>query len=113
MSYAPVPIILDETVATADQARRAADEHLGHGINIKIAKSGIRESAEIIEIAKEAGMKLMIGCMTETMVGLSAAIYLAAGSKSFDYIDLDGIYFLHHKNRHGAIEIRPPRFFVA
>ncbi len=110
---ASMPIILDETVVTADQAKRAAEEHLGHGINIKIAKSGIQESRDILRIAEESGMKLMIGCMTETMAGLSAAVLLAAGSGCFHYIDLDGVYFLRHRNQYGQIEIRPPRFFVA
>ena len=111
--HASMPIILDETVVTADQAKNAAEKHLGHGINIKIAKSGIQASQDILRIAGESGMKLMMGCMTETMAGLSAAVLLAAGSGRFHYIDLDGVYFLRHRNRYGPIEIRPPRFFVA
>jgi hypothetical protein len=50
--------------------------------------------------------------MTETMVGLSAGVYMAAGSEAFDYVDLDGIYFLHHRNKYGALEIDGPRFTV-
>ena len=54
----------------------------------------------------------MIGCMTETMVGLSAAIYCASGNAAFDYIDLDSIHFMHHRNRHENITIEGPRFVV-
>ena len=72
----PFPIILDETVLTAFDAQRVAEENLAHGINIKMAKSGIAESASILAIAKRHGLKLMIGCMTETMIGLSAALIL-------------------------------------
>jgi L-alanine-DL-glutamate epimerase-like enolase superfamily enzyme len=102
----PCPIILDESVITGSDARRVAEHDLAHGINIKIAKSGIMESAAILAIAKKYGLKLMIGCMTETMIGLSAAIYLTAGSDAFDYIDLDGIFLLYHKNRFGDISIQ-------
>jgi len=107
-----VPVILDETVTTGDQMKRAVDMDLCHGVNIKIAKSGIAESLNIMRIAGESDIRLMIGCMTETMVGLSAGIYLAAGSGVFDYVDLDGIHFLRHRNRYGALEIKGPRFLV-
>jgi len=107
-----VPVILDETITTGDQMKKAVDMDLCHGVNIKIAKSGIAESLDIMRIAGESGIRLMIGCMTETMIGLSAGIYLAAGSGIFDYVDLDGIHFLRHRNRYGALEIKGPRFHV-
>jgi L-alanine-DL-glutamate epimerase-like enolase superfamily enzyme len=101
-----VPIIADETVFSPEDCKKVADENLAHGVNIKIAKSGIAESAEILRIAKAAGLKVMIGCMTETMVGLSAAVYFAAGSGAFDYIDLDSIHFLNHSSRYGDLTIQ-------
>ncbi len=73
---------------------------------------GIMESAAILAIAKKHGLKLMIGCMTETMIGMSAAIYLAAGSDTFDYIDLDGIFLLYHKNRFQDISIQGTCCFI-
>jgi L-alanine-DL-glutamate epimerase-like enolase superfamily enzyme len=110
--FSPFPVILDETVMTGKDAQRASDENLGHGINIKIAKSGIAESKAILRVAKEHGMKLMIGCMTETMIGLSAAIQCATGSNAFDYIDLDAIFFLHHESRYNDIALEGPRFTI-
>jgi len=111
-AFSPFPIILDETVITGSDALRVAEHGLAHGINIKIAKSGIMESAAIMAIAKKHGLKLMIGCMTETMIGLSAAIYLAAGSDAFDYIDLDGIFLLYHKNQFRNVSLRGPYFSI-
>ena len=102
---APVPIIADETVFTVEDARRVIENHLAHGINIKIAKSGIMQSKQIIKLAKQAKLKLMIGCMTETIVGLSTAIYCAAGSGAFDYIDLDSVHFLFAHYRYQDISI--------
>lgn len=109
---APFPIILDETVITGRDAERVAHEDLAHGINIKIAKSGIAESVVILDIAKKHGLRLMIGCMTETMVGLSAAISIALGAAAFDYIDLDAIFFLHHKNHYNHIALQGPHFVI-
>ena len=100
-----VPIIADETVFSPEDCKKVIDENLAGGVNIKIAKSGIGESREILRIAKAAGLKVMIGCMTETMVGLSAAVYFAAGSGQFDYIDLDSIHFLNHFARYGDLTI--------
>jgi L-Ala-D/L-Glu epimerase len=103
--YADVPMILDETVFDAAACRRIIDEGLGDGVNIKIAKSGIAGSAAICKLVRAAGLKLMIGCMTETMVGLSAGIYLAAGTGAFDYVDLDGVHFLFARRRWGPITV--------
>ncbi|OPY75853.1 MAG: L-Ala-D/L-Glu epimerase [Syntrophorhabdus sp. PtaU1.Bin058] len=58
-------------------------------------------------------MKTMIGCMTETMVGLSTAIHMAAGTGAFDYIDLDSIHFLYHRNRYNTLTIDGPRFIIS
>jgi len=102
---APLPIIADETVFSVKDCQRVIDHGLAHGINIKIAKSGIAQSRQIIEMAKNANLKLMIGCMTETIVGLSTAIYCAAGSSAFDYIDLDSVHFLYCHNRYRDIMI--------
>ena len=109
---AVLPIILDESVDTISDVKRALDEEACDGVNIKIAKSGITESLEIVQLARINGLKLMIGCMTETMVGLSAGIHLAAGTGSFGYVDLDSIYFLHHRNRYGDILLDGPRLSI-
>jgi L-alanine-DL-glutamate epimerase-like enolase superfamily enzyme len=111
---AGLPIILDETVFSPDDCRRVIDRRLGHGVNIKIAKSGIAGSAGILLLAHRAGLKLMIGCMTETMVGLSAGLCLAAGTGAFDYIDLDSIHFLHHRAQDGdRVRVEGPRYSLS
>lgn len=105
-----IPVILDETVLTGSDMELAIENKLGHGVNIKTAKSGIGESLAIMGLAGKHGMKLMIGCMTETMTGLSAGINLAMGSGLFDYIDLDSIHFLNHRKTYGTLEMRGPAF---
>jgi len=106
----PFPVILDESVLDPDEGRRAIDEELADGINIKIAKSGIAGARELVALARQAGLRLMIGCMTETMVGLSAGIALAAGTGAFHYVDLDGVHFLRHRRQEGPVLIEGPRY---
>jgi L-alanine-DL-glutamate epimerase-like enolase superfamily enzyme len=98
-----IPIILDETVFNPADCRRVIEENLGDGVNVKIAKSGIGGSAAIIRLARKAGLRLMIGCMTETMVGLSAGIFMAAGTGAFDYVDLDSVYLMEKAGRQRGI----------
>ena len=111
-SRSPVPVILDETCFCEADCRRIVEDRLGHGVNVKLAKSGIDQSQRIMRLARAAGLKLMIGCMTETMVGLSAGIHLAAGTGAFDYIDLDSIHLMAHGRRYGDIGLTGPRYVM-
>jgi len=109
---APRPILLDETVFVRADLQRAIDEGLGHGVNVKLAKSGPREAEALLALARRAGLRTMIGCMSETMVGLSAGILLAAGAGGVDYVDLDSIHFFPHRRRYGPIEIAAAEYRI-
>ncbi|MEO5777569.1 MAG: enolase C-terminal domain-like protein [Flavobacterium sp.] len=57
-------------------------------INIKLVKcGGLTPALEMISVAKELNYKIMIGCMTESTIGISAGAVLAPFC---DYADLDG-----------------------
>lgn len=107
-----MPIILDESVFSVESMRRALDSGACAGVNIKVAKSGISESRRMIEIAHREGLRLMVGCMMETMTGLSGAVRMACGTGAFDFVDLDSVYFLHHRNRFEDITIEAPYFRI-
>jgi L-alanine-DL-glutamate epimerase-like enolase superfamily enzyme len=82
----PVPLIADESCQGEEDIIKCADAF--DGINIKLAKcGGITPAINMIKLAKKAGLKVMIGCMTETTVGISAASQLLP---FVDYADLDG-----------------------
>jgi len=82
----PLPIIADEAVQT-DQDVAAASK-VYSGINIKLMKcGGMRNAWKMANMAKTLGMKVMIGCMTETSCAISAAAQL---SPLADWADLDG-----------------------
>lgn len=82
----PLPVFADEAV------QRLADipgiKGAYHGINIKLMKcTGMREAWKMANYAKAEGMRVMVGCMTETSCAVSAAAQL---SPLADFADLDG-----------------------
>lgn len=82
----PLPIIADEAVQTINDV--AGLKNVYSGINIKLMKcGGMRNAWKMATIAKTLGMKVMIGCMTETSCAISAASQL---SPLADWADLDG-----------------------
>ena len=82
----PLPIIADEMCQRLSDVRRVYGAV--SGINIKLMKStGMREAHKMIVLARALGMKVMLGCMTETSCGISAASHL---SPMVDWADLDG-----------------------
>ncbi len=84
-----VPVAADESVFTAADALNIVRSDCADVINIKLMKSGIVEALDIATIARSANLKLMIGCMLETKLGLGCAVHLAAGLGGFTYVDLD------------------------
>jgi L-alanine-DL-glutamate epimerase-like enolase superfamily enzyme len=81
-----IPIIADEAIKRASDIPRLAGAY--DGINIKLMKAGgIQEAIRMIHVARALGLKIMLGCMIESSVGISAAAHL---SPLVDYADLDG-----------------------
>ncbi|MGM9800217.1 MAG: dipeptide epimerase [Muribaculaceae bacterium] len=82
----PLPIIADEFLQRLPDVRRAAEAY--DGINIKLMKStGMHEAYQMAVLARALGMKVMLGCMTETSCAVTAAAQLAP---MVDWADLDG-----------------------
>ncbi len=82
----PLPIIADEFLQRLPDVSRAAGAY--DGINIKLMKStGMHEAYQMATLARAMGMKVMLGCMTETSCAISAAAQL---SPMVDWADLDG-----------------------
>lgn len=85
-SQSPIPIIADEAVQRFSDLEKIKGVY--SGINIKLMKcTGLHEAHKMILQARKYGMKIMIGCMSETSCGVSAAAQLAP---LVDWIDLDG-----------------------
>jgi len=76
-------------VSTIIKLKKIVEQNAADVFNIKIAKSGLLESLKIVKYLKKMRKKLMIGCMMESLVGLSTSLHWAYGSGDFDYVDLD------------------------
>lgn len=82
----PLPIFADEAVQRLTDIPGIKGAY--HGINIKLMKcTGMREAWKMLNYARAEGMKVMLGCMTETSCAVSAAAQL---SPAVDFADLDG-----------------------
>lgn len=82
----PLPIIADEALQTVKDVKSM--QGIYSGINVKLMKcGGLRAASIMVNMARALGMKVMIGCMTETSCAVSAAAQL---SPLVDWADLDG-----------------------
>jgi len=82
----PVPLYADESTRTADDVLR----HVGlvDGVNVKLLKAGsLGEARTMIQFARLNDLSIMLGCMIESSIGVTAAAHLAP---LVDWIDLDG-----------------------
>ncbi|HEX2434255.1 MAG TPA: dipeptide epimerase, partial [Gaiellaceae bacterium] len=86
----PIPIYVDEDCHTLDDIADCARR--GHGVNIKLAKSGgIREALRMVPAARALGLGVMLGCMLESGLGIAAGASIAS---LCDHVDLDGNHLL-------------------
>ena len=82
----PLPLIADESFQTFDNLDKIKESF--HGINIKLMKcGGMRPAYELMQKANAAGLKILLGCMSESSCGVTAAAQLFSLA---DWADLDG-----------------------
>ncbi len=95
----PLPIIADEFIQRLPDVSKAYQVY--NGINIKLMKStGMHEAYKMAILAHSLGMKVMIGCMTETSCAISAASQL---SPMAHWADLDGNLLISNDPFNGAV----------
>jgi L-alanine-DL-glutamate epimerase-like enolase superfamily enzyme len=105
---AGIPIIIDEHLMTSKDIPAFAG--LCDGINIKLAKcGGIREATRMIYVARALGLKVMLGCMIESSVGIAAAAQL--GSLA-DFLDLDSNLLITNDPYEG-LSLRNGKIFLS
>ncbi len=89
-----VPIVLDESVFSIHDLRRAIAASSGDVVNIKLAKcGGIGAGLEIAAEAVDAGLDVMVGSMMESELGVSAAAALASAIRPNHVHDLDAAWW--------------------
>ena len=102
---AGIPIIADEALDSPDRLEEIARVY--DGVNVKVQKiGGLYKSKKVIEEAHRLGLKVMLGCMIESSIGITAAAHLAPLA---EWVDLDGNVlisndpFVGAKNKNGEI----------
>jgi L-alanine-DL-glutamate epimerase-like enolase superfamily enzyme len=88
--HSVLPIIADESCIVEEDVSKCHGYF--HGVNIKLVKcGGLTPARRMIQEAKKLGLKTMVGCMTESSVGISAIAQLLP---QLDYVDIDGALLL-------------------
>lgn len=103
----PLPLVADEDVRTVQDIPQLARVY--DGINIKVMKAGgLQESLRMIHLARSLGLKIMLGCMIESALGITAAAHLAP---LVDWADLDGNLLLKDDPYRG-VQTRGGKMFL-
>ena len=93
-----LPVVADESCVVESDVDPCHGRF--HGINVKLVKcGGLAPGRRMLLRAKELGMKCMVGCMTESSVGISA---IAQVAPMLDYVDMDGAVLLKEDIAEGA-----------
>jgi L-alanine-DL-glutamate epimerase-like enolase superfamily enzyme len=84
--HSVLPVIADESCIIEEDIAKCHNHF--HGVNVKLVKcGGLTPARRMISQAKKLGMKTMVGCMTESTVGISAIAHLLP---ELDFVDMDG-----------------------
>lgn len=87
-----LPLIADESCITEKDVKQC--QGYFHGVNIKLMKcGGLTPALRMIREAKAFGLQVMVGCMTESSVGISAIGQLLP---QLDYVDMDGFLLIEN-----------------
>jgi L-Ala-D/L-Glu epimerase / N-acetyl-D-glutamate racemase len=94
----PLPLVADESAQSAGDVARLAG--LADGVNVKLVKcGGLDRAREMIATARAHRMQVLLGCMIESSIGITAAAHFAPLA---DLVDLDGHLYLTNDDFVGA-----------
>lgn len=88
--HTSIPVMADESLFSPHDALGLIHQDVAPTFNIKLSKSGgILNALKMSHIAEAGHIPCMLGCMSETKLGITAAAHLGLSSVAFQYFDLD------------------------
>jgi L-Ala-D/L-Glu epimerase len=105
------PVVADESVKTLADVEALVRLRYADGVNLKLAKTGsLQECVRMGRLAREAGLRVMVGGMVETRLGMTAAAHVACAVGGVDFVDLDTAWLLAEDSYEGGYEADGPRY---
>ncbi len=104
-----VPVAADESVFTLADAHRVIAGRAADIVNLKIMKCGLAETIAIARAVRAAGLRLMIGGMMETRLGMSFSFAVALGLGGIEFLDLDTPLLMQTDPLEGGYRYDGPR----
>jgi len=105
-----VPVIADESVRDLADLERLHREDAVDGVNLKLVKmGGIDRCLALGKRAQELGLRLMVGAMIESRLGLTAMAHVASALGGAEWVDLDTAFLLARDPWRGGMEDDGPR----
>ena len=104
----PIAIMADESIFDAHDAFRLASSGAVDYFNIKLAKSaGIHGAKKINAIGEAAGIKCMLGGMSELLIGVSVGAHLICACPNISLHDLDSSFHFVEEPTIGGVDFHP------
>lgn len=99
-----IPIMLDESLKGIRDLYEIISKKAADMINIKLMKtSGITDALAIADLARAYDLKIMVGCMSETSLGIAAGMHFALAIDA-EYVDLDSHFNLNYDTAKNPIK---------
>lgn len=106
-------VAADEAACSGEDVARLADARAADVVNIKLMKGGVAAALDIVRVARERGVGLMIGGNVESILAMTFSACFACGIGGFSFADLDTPWFLAENPFTGGYHAEGGRLSVA